>query len=264
MFGQNQIMKREFDRNGVTQPFLVQEVFHTLQGEGPFSGQPAVFVRFAGCHLACTFCDTDFESAAHNQSLDELVRTIEDCRGQARLVVLTGGEPMRQTLHKLVGRLVDGFEGVAPLFGVVQIETAGTFWEPELLPFIQREKLVVVCSPKTRYVHPLLRSNCDDWKYVVRAGSFGAPARLTPFGIPYEATQTHAPDGLAEPSHKPVYVDLGHGRIREVPKKAVVWLSPCDEYDDVKNAANRQLAVELCLDHGHKLSLQVHKIVKLP
>ena len=57
MFGKNPIRKPEnHDGN-----FLkIQEIFYTIQGEGIYSGYPAVFVRLGGCNLACKFCDTDF------------------------------------------------------------------------------------------------------------------------------------------------------------------------------------------------------------
>ena len=37
----------------------INEIFHSLQGEGRHTGTPAVFVRFSGCNLHCPFCDTD-------------------------------------------------------------------------------------------------------------------------------------------------------------------------------------------------------------
>ena len=59
MFGKNPIRKPEnHDGN-----FLkIQEIFYTIQGEGIYSGYPAVFVRLGGCNLACKFCDTEFET----------------------------------------------------------------------------------------------------------------------------------------------------------------------------------------------------------
>ena len=40
----------------------VNEIFHSIQGEGRYTGTPAVFLRFAGCNLNCWFCDTEFHS----------------------------------------------------------------------------------------------------------------------------------------------------------------------------------------------------------
>ena len=40
----------------------IQEIFPTLQGEGPFVGQGAIFIRLGGCNLKCNFCDTEFDS----------------------------------------------------------------------------------------------------------------------------------------------------------------------------------------------------------
>ena len=49
MFGKNEIAKARSVEDG----YLVHSMFHTLQGEGPFAGHPALFVRFAGCNLRC-------------------------------------------------------------------------------------------------------------------------------------------------------------------------------------------------------------------
>ena len=96
----------------------VHEVFHSLQGEGPFQGFPTVFVRFTGCDLRCVWCDT--AHAFHEgeaRSPDEL---LEALRAQpCRRVCLTGGEPLLQKdLPLLMRRLLDeGFQ--------VSLETGG-------------------------------------------------------------------------------------------------------------------------------------------
>ena len=40
----------------------INEIFYSLQGEGNFTGTPAVFIRFSGCNMRCSFCDTKHES----------------------------------------------------------------------------------------------------------------------------------------------------------------------------------------------------------
>src|SRR5512133_3140704 len=98
-------------------PYVVKEIFYTLQGEGQNAGRPAVFCRFAGCNLwtgreadrhkaVCQFCDTDFVGTgpdggrfATAASLAEAVLSrwpvVENGRAaEGRpLVVCTGGEP---------------------------------------------------------------------------------------------------------------------------------------------------------------------------
>jgi 7-carboxy-7-deazaguanine synthase len=80
-------------------PYLVKELFGpTLQGEGAHAGRPCVFLRFAACNLACTWCDTDFAAeGAVKLEADAIVATlIELDRHRARMVVVTGGEPTLQ------------------------------------------------------------------------------------------------------------------------------------------------------------------------
>jgi 7-carboxy-7-deazaguanine synthase len=71
------------------------EIFYSIQGEGMWTGTPAVFVRLAGCNLACDFCDTDY-STKFFASVDEVVERIREIGGDCPMVVLTGGEPLAQ------------------------------------------------------------------------------------------------------------------------------------------------------------------------
>jgi 7-carboxy-7-deazaguanine synthase len=77
----------------------VKEIFGpTLQGEGAHAGRPCVFLRFAVCNLACTWCDTDFRpEGAERLDAAEIVRRLEARDvNRSRMVVVTGGEPALQ------------------------------------------------------------------------------------------------------------------------------------------------------------------------
>jgi 7-carboxy-7-deazaguanine synthase len=73
----------------------ITEIFHSIQGESSYAGQPCVFVRLTGCPLRCTWCDTDYAFyGGHECSIDE---TLAKVRAYGcRLVEVTGGEPLAQ------------------------------------------------------------------------------------------------------------------------------------------------------------------------
>jgi len=73
----------------------IAEIFYSIQGEGMWTGTPAVFVRLAGCNLACDFCDTDY-SIKRFATVDEIVREVAEIGGDCPMVILTGGEPLAQ------------------------------------------------------------------------------------------------------------------------------------------------------------------------
>jgi len=71
------------------------EVFYTVQGEGAWTGTPAVFVRLAGCNLSCAFCDTDY-ALKFFAPVAGLVARVRAEGGACPMVILTGGEPLAQ------------------------------------------------------------------------------------------------------------------------------------------------------------------------
>lgn len=68
----------------------ISEIFYSLQGEGHHAGFPSVFVRFSGCNLNCSFCDTEHENGIFMED-DAIIRAVN--LYSADWVVLTGGEP---------------------------------------------------------------------------------------------------------------------------------------------------------------------------
>jgi 7-carboxy-7-deazaguanine synthase len=84
---------------GTTPPgrrvIALAEIFYSIQGEGTWTGTPAVFVRLAGCNLACDFCDTDYSIKAFAPA-DEIVERVRAAGNDCPSVILTGGEPLAQ------------------------------------------------------------------------------------------------------------------------------------------------------------------------
>ena len=113
----------------------VNEIFYSLQGEGYYSGTPAVFVRLSGCNLRCPFCDTQHESGTV-MSEAEVVEAVK--RYPASHVVITGGEPSLQ----LTAGLVDALHAAGRY---VAVETNGTHPLPDNVDW-------VTLSPKSAFV----------------------------------------------------------------------------------------------------------------
>lgn len=112
--------------------YKVNEIFYSLQGEGYFTGTPAVFLRLSGCNLKCDFCDTTHGEFREMSPID----IINEIKGYpSRHIVVTGGEPSLQLDDMLVDILHD--EGF-----FVQVETNGTHPLPESVDW-------VTCSPKS-------------------------------------------------------------------------------------------------------------------
>jgi len=73
----------------------ITEVFHSIQGESSYVGQPCVFVRLTGCPLRCAWCDTDYAFyGGHERSIDEILAQVQSYG--CLLVEITGGEPLAQ------------------------------------------------------------------------------------------------------------------------------------------------------------------------
>lgn len=271
MFGTNPIRKQ---RLGDGKSLEIQTVFPTIQGEGPYAGRPAIFVRLAGCNLRCHFCDTDFESRIRTMQLNDLLRWIDDLamsdgrQKPTTLVVITGGEPFRQNLVPLCREL-------AFLDYDIQIETAGTLWIPGFENMVFESGVTIVCSPKTGKVHEKIAEFCTDWKYLIQQGEIDKHD-----GLPDTSTQVKGtPLKLFRPPRK----------------TDTVWLQPCEAYkvqfkpvdfahlrkdakdgdlieqqvtssarDEEQSLRNIHLARDLAMRFNYRISLQIHKFLGIP
>lgn len=106
--------------------YRIVEVFESLQGEGIRAGQPALFVRFAGCNLKCSFCDEPlhrnktylFEGDLKETSsfLSKQFKSWIKKQGDRARVIFTGGEPSLYDLNKLIDEV--RAEGCSNAFAV--------------------------------------------------------------------------------------------------------------------------------------------------
>ena len=214
----------------------MQEVFLTIQGEGPLAGTPAVFIRGQHCHLHCKFCDSEFDSC-YEISLKALLKQVQELsQGTVQLVVITGGEPMLQNIEPLCSNLISlGYR--------VQIETAGTLWVPGLEDM---DELMIVVSPKVRKVHAMIEKHAAAWKYIVTAGEVdvdGLPIGSTQLGIGVEGLKKQRMPSLIARPPKGTTVDH-------------IFVQPCDEHDLIKNEKNVAFTAQIAIEYGYRLSLQ--------
>jgi 7-carboxy-7-deazaguanine synthase len=85
----------------------VNEIFHSIQGESTWAGQPCVFIRLTGCNLRCTWCDTAY--AFYEGTQMEIAAVMDRVRGYGcKLAEITGGEPLLQKgVHALIEALLN-------------------------------------------------------------------------------------------------------------------------------------------------------------
>lgn len=246
---------------------LVFSVFHTLQGEGPFGGYPACFVRFAGCNIGskaiCSFCDTKFQfDQGKPESYEEIYERVKkEINGRpCNLVVITGGEPFLQK------NIIPFIEFLNAKGFHVQVETNGTLFQPipktgtglrdaEDNAAFEIMTNTIVCSPKMqpsgKYadLRPDLFDRADVLKFVVeKTGKFDY---IPDYGFEFAKTG------------KKVYVSPINVYNRPVRDKEVPNLFNKDLYNYELCQQNYSYAAELCVKHGFILNIQKHLLVSL-
>jgi 7-carboxy-7-deazaguanine synthase len=126
---------------------IVNEIFNSLQGEGPSTGHQATFLRLYGCNLACNYCDSaytwrttnkyehtwdnevyNWHEESHRMTIPTLHAKLIDEKG-GELLVITGGEPLLQSQG--IFTLIKMLENKGQ-FARVEVETNGTIY-PDML-----------------------------------------------------------------------------------------------------------------------------------
>jgi organic radical activating enzyme len=266
MFGTNKISGKF---NNTSQPgaLFVTSFFFTIQGEGPFQGRPAVFIRLAKCNLACSWCDAFFDEGewfTRNALLDEIQGLVSNLLPYRQVgVVVTGGEPSLQTdaLKTFLEACIDTG------FGWTQIESNG------ILAIEKPKDTQLVISPKCSekngkigdYIRPHLKNlnAAACLKFVVSSDPQS----------PYHTVPSWALD--FHQLGKPIYVSpmniylpemLVKARERLLQHKDIGQRSTVDEIisawdDNVLDRRackeNHAYAAQYALEHGFFLTLQM-------
>lgn len=211
----------------------VHSIFYTIQGEGPYTGHPAVFIRLAGCNLQCPGCDTLYTVGRQILTIQEIVARVERTFTlyetlNSPLIVITGGEPFRQNLVPLVNNLKRYYR--------IQIETNGTLGIKDPEPF---KGVDIVCSPKSGKVHYSIQSHAVCYKYVLHYQSVSAID-----GLPILALDHSAKPEVARP-----------------PLGTPIYLQPMDCQNETVNRLNQNAVLASCLRFGYIMQLQQHKLI---
>ncbi|MEE2001220.1 7-carboxy-7-deazaguanine synthase QueE [Alkalimonas sp. MEB108] len=215
--------------------YKVNELFETIQGEGSYTGCPAIFIRLQGCPVGCSWCDTKHtwtvDPEQHIPVQDVLAKTT-DTEGwcslsaeavlaefqrqgyRARHVVITGGEPCLYDLNPLCELLHQ--QGYS-----TQIETSGTF---------------EVLAPSETWVTVSPKVNMKGGYEVLDSALLRA-------------------NEIKHPVARERDIEELQQLLQRVPASGrLVYLQPISQ-----KAKATRLAIEQCKQHNWRLSVQVHK-----
>ncbi len=280
MFGHNQIAGKKFfaeSPEAAAGKLLVTSIFHSIQGEGPFAGQPAVFTRLALCNLSCPWCDTYFDSGDwmdFGRFLGAAAAAgLEAGYAPTDLLVVTGGEP---TLQPNLGRFITmTLNDPHSPFARVQIETNG------LLPPDVPDKTTVVVSPKCVEVGGKARpyaqlsdatlARADCLKFIVCADPASPYSAVPAWALEWREV-TGRPiyvSPMAQYNHAPGATQAIYDARRtpdaaaRVAAERVSFWEP-NLLDMAVCRANYEHAAAYVLRHDLRLSIQMQLFVSLP
>lgn len=224
----------------ITIMYPINEVFQTIQGEGVYTGVPALFIRLQGCPVGCPWCDTQHtwehrsedevslaavveKTAASSKWADvtpqQLLELFQQRGYTARHVVITGGEPAMFDLVPLGEALEQaGYH--------LQIETSGTF---EIRATAQTW---VTVSPKLDMPGGyLVRPDC-----MKRANEIKYPVAMQKHIEQFDKLlQTCPPND-----------------------QAIIALQPISQ-----RPRATELAMRVCIERNWRLSVQLHKYLNI-
>ncbi|MFC0444170.1 7-carboxy-7-deazaguanine synthase QueE [Pseudidiomarina halophila] len=226
--------------NPITTLYPVNELFETIQGEGVYTGTPAIFLRLQGCPVGCPWCDTQHtwvksadaevdaqtmlsktepSSAWAELNAQQLLQLFTEQGFQAKHVVITGGEPAMYDLREL-GEVLEqaGYQ--------LQIETSGTF---------------------------ALQLTAATWVTV-------SPKLDMPGGYLVRPDCMQRANEIKHPIAMQKHIDALDNLLQRCPPRseAIISLQPISQ-----RPRATQLAIETCIARNWRLSVQLHKYLNI-
>lgn len=290
MFGTNEIIGKKYFKDAPENQLFVTSMFFTLQGEGPYAGMPAFFIRLAKCNLDCSFCDTFFDDGDWMTFADienKIFDTIRDfwvsqaqevpawaVRGRndypGVVLVMTGGEPLLQD------NISPWMQRQLAHFKAVQVESNGI---PDT---VVPEGVTLVCSPKcmekngraVKYLAPskTILDRADCLKFVMSADADSPYNNIPDWALEWKQNN---PDKEIYCSPMNVYNSFPQ-RIKLLrAEKGQITMAERSTVDEVisfwepgllnlkDNQANHEYTGQYCIQHGLRLNLQQHLYASL-
>ena len=292
MFGTNEIVGKKYFKDAPSQSLFVTSMFFTLQGEGPYAGMPALFVRLAKCNLDCSFCDTFFDDGdwmTYGEIWAKMYQTIcnfwqdkdkpvpewaVSCDPVGKrfpniVLVMTGGEPLIQdNISEFMAQQLRNFKEV-------QVESNGI---PDT---VVPEGVTLVCSPKC------MEKNGQAIKYFAPSKTILDRADCLKFVMSADPASPYStiPDWALEwrdRTGKPIYCSPMNvynsfpQRIKLLrAEKGQITMEERSTVDEVisfwepgllnleANQRNHEYTGQYCIEHGLRLNLQQHLYASL-
>lgn len=290
MFGTNEIIGKKYFKDAPTDSLFVTSMFFTLQGEGPYAGQPALFIRLAKCNLDCSFCDTFFDDGdwlTFDEIESKMYAAINDHwskQGKSTppwaanglnnypgvVLVMTGGEPLLQdNISSFMAQQLAHFKAV-------QVESNG-------IPVTDVPKgVTLVCSPKcmekegraVKYFAPskTILDRADCLKFVMSSNPDSPYHTVPEWAFEWKRNN---PDKEVYCSPMNVYNSFPQKIKLLRAEKGTITMAERSTVDEVisfwepglldlkANQANHEHTGQFCIDNGFKLNLQMHLYASL-
>ncbi len=217
----------------------ISEIFLSIQGEGLYTGEPTIFVRFQGCDLGCTWCDSkytwkpekklDSEGWTSKDIIEELLTYDKVSNSGCDWVCITGGEPLQQ---------LDGFcDLVLKICGTYKIEVETSGLVP--LPIPPIFELV------------------DSWVVDLKLPSSGVT--LPPLVEDYKRLRSKDQLKVIIGNEKDFF--YAYNILTKYPTDAKVLVSPMFNTNGKVGEKLLRDCVDFCITHNYRLSLQTHKYI---